>query len=94
MNILTLISSYINEEANLYTCSGGCWQFTPIARAVANVTIIIIIIITMAITITITIIMMMIIIIIIIIISNSNWTEWSTIQVVIRRVISNRARPI
>ena len=27
-------------------------------------------------------------------ISNSNWTEWSTIQGVIGRVISNRARPI
>ena len=33
-----------------------------------------------------------IIIIIIIIISNSNWTEWSTIQAVIRRVISKSAK--
>ena len=35
-------------------------------------------------------IIMIIIIIIIIIISNSNWTEWSTIQGVIGRVIANR----
>ena len=34
------------------------------------------------------IVIIMIIIIIIIIISNSNWTEWSTIQGVIGRVIS------
>ena len=49
--------------------------------------------ITITTTITITIIIvivivMIIIIIIIIIISNSNWTEWSTIQGVIARVIS------
>ena len=37
---------------------------------------------------TTTIIIIVIIIIIIIIISNSNWTEWSTIQGVIARVIS------
>ena len=48
----------------------------------------------MTIMIMIIMIMMIIIIIIIIIISNSNWTEWSTIQVVIGQVISNRARPI
>ena len=36
------------------------------------------------------IIIVIIIIIIIIIISNSNWTEWNTIQGVIGRVISNR----
>ena len=34
-------------------------------------------------------IMIMIIMIMIIMISNSNWTEWSTIQGVITRVVSN-----
>ena len=38
------------------------------------------------------IIIIIIIIIIVIIISNSNWTEWRTIQGVIGRVISNRPR--
>ena len=50
--------------------------------------IIIIIIMMVIIIIIIIIITIIIIIIIIIIISNSNWTEWSTIQGVIARVIS------
>ena len=52
--------------------------------------IVVVIIIIIIIIVVIIIIIIIITIIIIIIISNSNWTEWSTIQGVIGRVISNR----
>ena len=56
------------------------------------VVIVIFIIIIIAVVAVIVVIIIISIISIIIIISNSNWTEWSTIQGVIERVISKRAR--